>query len=121
VTPELSGGRPVDILDKIDDVITWHGSPDAMVWNADPPTWPDVPRARIDSEAARRVFQGLARHVEAMTMVLRPIAEQMQRSAQALQALRPILALTTPEPADPHSLARLSRMKREYRRRAARR
>jgi hypothetical protein len=26
-----------DILDQIDDVITWHGSRDAMTWPAMPP------------------------------------------------------------------------------------
>lgn len=26
-----------DILDQIDDVITWHGSDDAMRWTAEPP------------------------------------------------------------------------------------
>ncbi len=34
--------NPDDTLAAIDDVITWHGSADAMEWTADEPKQPDL-------------------------------------------------------------------------------
>lgn len=74
-----------DILDQIDDVITWHGSDDAMRWTAEPPKQPALPIP--DEEAMRRFGERLAGQVQAFLDAFRPAAEQMMRSVgEALRA-----------------------------------
>lgn len=80
----MSGDR--DILDQIDDVITWHGSRDAMVWTADPPKQFNLPLVRVDPEDARRFMESTGRQMQAFTDAFRPVAQQMADNIRALTA-----------------------------------
>ncbi|MGV9779869.1 hypothetical protein, partial [Streptosporangium sp. NPDC003464] len=76
---------PDDTLAAIDDVITWHGSPDAMVWTAEPPKQPDF------SGIAAALAPMRPSPEEARALVDR-LAEQMGRNARAVsEALSPII------------------------------
>ncbi|MGC5012548.1 hypothetical protein ACLQ2R_17430 [Streptosporangium sp. DT93] len=81
-----------DILDQIDDVITWDGgSDDAAVWTADERQQPDllpglasiVDAARPTPEAARAFAERITAGMQAFTEALRPVAEQVTRTMQA--------------------------------------
>ena len=108
-----------DILDQIDDVITWHGSRDAMVWRAEQPKrysglkpiqeyceaaermfvspeWEQFAAAlQPDPEATRQAGERLARQVQAFVDSTRPVFEQMMRNVgeavRAFAALAPHL------------------------------
>ncbi|MET8334384.1 DUF6372 family protein [Streptosporangium canum] len=90
---------PDDTLAAIDDVITWHGSRDAMVWTADEPKQPDfsgvaaiLASARPDPEAVRAFGERLATQMRAFNEAFRPVAEQAVRNARAvLDTLSPII------------------------------
>ncbi|GAA2990586.1 hypothetical protein GCM10017559_08280 [Streptosporangium longisporum] len=83
---------PDDTLAAIDDVITWDGkSDDAAVWTADerqPDLLPGlasiVDAARPTPEAARAFAERITAGMQAFTEALRPVAEQVARTAQAL-------------------------------------
>ncbi|RVX41145.1 hypothetical protein EDD27_3615 [Nonomuraea polychroma] len=72
-----------DILDRIDDVITWHGSRDAMVWTAEPPKPPTL-ALNIDGEAAQAAFARLGEHMQVVVEAFRSAAEQMTRGATVI-------------------------------------
>ncbi|MEV7013247.1 hypothetical protein [Streptosporangium sp. NPDC051022] len=70
-----------------DDVITWHGSDDAMVWTAEPPRLPDpaviaaafAEAFRPGLEAASTAAEQLGRRVQDMRVALRsPIGQLIQ-------------------------------------------
>lgn len=96
-----------DILDQIDDVITWHGSRDAMTWTATPPTMP-VP----DPETMRLLGERLTRQVQAFADAMRPAVEQMVQglgeAVKAFSALAPHL----------HQVEEAGRLERRAMRRA---
>lgn len=79
-----------DILDQIDDVITWHGSDDAMRWSAEPPKLP-MP----DPEVMRQLGERLTRQVQAFVDAMTPAVEQVMRNVgeavKAFAALAPHL------------------------------
>lgn len=74
-----------DLLDRIDDVITWHGSRDAMEWTAEPPKFPSMP-APVDPEAARQLVVRLGAQVQAFVDAFQPVAEQVARAVNAFSA-----------------------------------
>jgi hypothetical protein len=61
---------PDDTLATIDNVITWYGSDDAMVWTAAEPKLPDL--------------SGFAEQMQRFAEALRPAAEQMTRDIRAV-------------------------------------
>lgn len=73
-----------DILDQIDDVITWHGSADAMVWTAEPPKLLSTEDLAPDPELTRQFAENLGRQVQAFVDAFRPAAEQMMRNVGAV-------------------------------------
>ncbi|MEU8040895.1 DUF6372 family protein [Streptosporangium sp. NPDC049078] len=78
---------PDDTLAHIDDVITWYGSADAMVWTAEERKQPDlaaITRAFQANPAAARVLaERITASMQAFTEAVRPVAEQMIRTVQA--------------------------------------
>ena len=84
-----------DILDQIDDVITWHGSRDAMVWTADKPKQsvasPELARVlnqlRPDPEATRRAHAQFAAQFSAVVEAFRPIVESVLHMARAFASI----------------------------------
>lgn len=83
-----------DILDQIDDVITWHGSLDSMTWTAEPPKptlgdgmgWVVGETYRlpsIDPEDALHLFEQMTGQVVDFAEAFRPIAERMVRDVGA--------------------------------------
>lgn len=118
----MSVPAPDDTLAAIDDVIAWHGSRDAMVWTAEPPTPPAFPRPQMDPDAVRRAGETMMAQMQAFVEAMRPVAEQMIRDAAA--AGRAFAALAaTPQMRDLSEARRASRraMKSEYARRRRRR
>jgi hypothetical protein len=104
-----------DILDQIDDVITWDGrSPDAMAWTDKPPMFPV-----IDEEGLRQVGEQMTRQVQAFVDALRPAVEQVMRNVG--EAVKAFAALA-PHLRQVEETGRLERraMKQAYRRRRAR-
>lgn len=77
-----------DILDQIDDVITWDGvSDDAAVWTADESKQPDlaaiVHPLRADPKAAHAFAERITAGMRAFTEALRSVADQMTRTVRA--------------------------------------
>ena len=111
------------ILDQIDDVITWHGSTDAMRWTAEPPKPLLSPAMlEIDPEAAQQAFARIGEQVRAMVEAFRPVAEQVMRDVAAMaKAFAAIV--NTPELQELVHARRRARsaMKSEYARRSRRR
>jgi hypothetical protein len=77
-----------DILGQIDDIITWHGSRDAMTWTADKPTstlgdgvgWvvdETYSLPSIDPEVARRFLEQMTGQAVDFMEAFRPIAERI--------------------------------------------
>lgn len=64
---------PDETLAAIDNVITWHGSRDAMVWTAEPPEPPKPPAPVVlaDPEAMRRAFAEMGAALNAFTEQMR--------------------------------------------------
>lgn len=80
---------PDDTLAAIDDVITWDGdSDDAAVWTAHERKQPDlaaiVHALQADPEVAHAFAERITAGMRAFTEALRPVAEQVTRTAQAL-------------------------------------
>lgn len=107
----------MDILDKIDDVITWHGSRDAMVWTVEPPKWPSL---HVDPEAAQRLLDHLAQVVEQVRPALQQAVRAFGEIGRALSAAVPHL-VTMQTDIDAARRSTRRRMKIEYDRRRSQR
>lgn len=106
-----------DILDQIDDVITWHGrSPDAMVWTSEPPKLLPTPALHINAEAAQAAFARAGEAVQAFAAAFQPIAEGIGRNLKAMAKVFAEVAPTLVE-LDRESQRARSAMKSEYARR----
>ena len=109
-----------DILDQIDNVITWDGrSPDAMRWTAQPPTLPEL-HLNIDATAAQQAFARLGEQVQAFVDAFRPVAEQVMRNVAAMAKTFGEIMPQIRELEQEQRRAR-SAMKSEYNRRGRRR
>lgn len=76
--------RDRGIRDEIDDVITWHGSRDAMTWTAKPPSVPSLRLPEVDPEATRQALGRFAGQFNSLVDAFRPFAEQVARNASAI-------------------------------------
>jgi hypothetical protein len=107
-----------DILDQIDDVITWHGSPDSMTWTVEPPKFPGL--SAVDAERAQQAAAIFGSHVRTLVEAMQPAFERMMRDlGSALQTLTGI-APQMEELAEANRQVRRA-MKSEYARRRRRR
>lgn len=109
-----------EILDQIDDVISWHGSQDSMTWSAEPPKPPAMVVPQIDIERAQQAALVFGEQLRVFVNAVTPAFEQAMRTVgEALQAFARI-APQMQELAESDRQAR-SAMKSEYARRRRRR
>lgn len=109
-----------DLLDRIDDIITWHGSRDAMEWTAEPPS--PTFRLAVDTEAAQQAFARLGEQVQSIVDACRTVSEQVLRQFSEITQVFTAIVNTPPmrELVQEQQRTR-SAMKREYTRRSRRR
>ncbi|MFI6296724.1 hypothetical protein ACIBEJ_34400 [Nonomuraea sp. NPDC050790] len=109
-----------DILDEIDDVITWHGSRDSMIWTAEPPKSFALAIPQIEAEQAQQAARTLGEQLQIFVREMTPAFEQAMRNlGETMQTVARIAPLMQ-ELADVDRRAR-SAIKSEYARRRRRR